>query len=298
MYRKQVRRRRAVLVGLIVSSLILLSAHFSEAESGPLHVIQRGAATILSPLEFVANAALKPVRDGIDWFDDTWEARGENEDLEEELAAARTELADAKVASTENEKLRGLLGLNEDELAGFGFEPVTARVVTRTPSLVNATVGVSAGSADGVEANDAVVAPDGLVGRVTSVTSSTAQVQLITDPRNGVSVAVAEPSGPQGIVSATAGEADKLTLEFFSNEDQVSDDQFVVTAGWSDPASGLSSAYPPNIAVGAITETSDADVDFQQVTVEPFVDMQELTYVEILTGGPKRPGIDGEGVLP
>ena len=51
MYRKQVRRRRAVLVGLIVGSLILLSAHFSEAESGPLHVIQRATATVLSPLE-------------------------------------------------------------------------------------------------------------------------------------------------------------------------------------------------------------------------------------------------------
>jgi rod shape-determining protein MreC len=291
-YRKQVRRRRAVLVGLIVGSLILLSAHFSEADSGPLHVIQRGTATVLSPLEFVANAALKPVRDLIDWFDETWEARGENEDLQEELAEVRTRLAEAETANAENEELRALLGLNKDELAGFGFEPVTGRVVKRTPSLVNATVGVNVGSADGVEVDDAVVAADGLVGRVSEVTSSSAQIQLITDPRNGVSVSVAEPDGPQGIVSATAGEDDELTLEFFSNEDEVSDDQYVVTAGWSDPATGLSSAYPPGIAVGAVTEASSADVDFQQVTVDPFVDFQEMTHVQILTGGPERPGID------
>ena len=126
MYRKQVRRRRAVLVGLIVGSLILLSAHFSEAESGPLHVIQRATATVLSPLEAVANAALKPVRDLIDWFDETWEARGENEDLKEELAEVRTRLADAEIANAENEELRGLLDLDKDELAGFGFKPVTA----------------------------------------------------------------------------------------------------------------------------------------------------------------------------
>ena len=292
MYRKQVRRRRAVLVGLIVGSLILLSAHFSEADSGPLHVIQRGTATVLSPLEFVANAALKPVRDLIDWFDETWEARGENEDLQEELAEVRTRLAEAETANAENEELRALLGLNKDELAGFGFKPVTARVVKRTPSLVNATVGVNVGSADGVEVDDAVIGADGLVGRVSEVTSSSAQIQLITDPRNGVSVSVAEPDGPQGIVSATAGEDDELTLEFFSNEDEVSDDQYVVTAGWSDPATGLSSAYPPGIAVGAVTEASSADVDFQQVTVDPFVDFQEMTHVQILTGGPERPGID------
>ena len=47
MYRKQVRRRRLVLVGLIVISLILLSSHFSEAESGPLHAIQRGVSAVV-----------------------------------------------------------------------------------------------------------------------------------------------------------------------------------------------------------------------------------------------------------
>ncbi len=293
MYRKQVRRRRAVLVGLIVGSLILLSAHFSEAESGPLHVIQRATATVLSPLESLANLALKPVRDLIDWFDETWEARGENKELQEELAEVRTRLAAAETAQAENEELRGLLELDKDELDGFGFEPVTARVVTRTPSLVNATVGVNAGSADGVEVDDAVVAADGLVGRVTQVTSGSSQVQLLTDPRNAVSVSVADEGGPQGIVSATAGQDDELTLEFFSNEDEVSDGQYVVTAGWADPETELASVYPPNIAVGAITETSSGEFDFQQVTVDPFVDFQELTHVQILTGGPERAGIDG-----
>jgi rod shape-determining protein MreC len=290
MYRKQVRRRRAVLVGLIVGSLVLLSAHFSEADSGPLHVIQRATATVLSPLEVVANEALKPARDAIDWFDETWDARSENDELSAELADARAQLADAKLAASENQDLRGMLGLDQDELAGYGFKPVTTRVITRTPSLVDATVGVNAGSSDGIEVDDAVVAADGLVGRVTDVTATSAQVQLITDPRNGVSVVVAEPNGPQGVVTATAGEPDDLTLEFFSNNDEVEANQYLVTAGWSDGT--LSSAYPRGIAVGVITEATTSDADFQQVTVKPFVDMQDLQYVQVLTGGPERPGID------
>ena len=91
MYRKQVRRRRAVLVGLIVLSLILLSSHFSEADSGPLHSIQRGVATIFSPVGEVAERALKPVRDLVNWFDETFDARGENEDLRAEVAQLREE---------------------------------------------------------------------------------------------------------------------------------------------------------------------------------------------------------------
>ncbi len=66
----------------------------------------------------------------------------------------------------------------------------------------------------------------------------------------------------------------------------------MVTAGWADPDTELASVYPPGIAVGAVTETSAGDVDFQQVTIEPFVDFQKLTHVQILTGGPERPGID------
>src|SRR5688500_11002825 len=217
MYRKQVRRRRAILVALIVTSLVLLSAHFSEADSGPLHVIQRGVATVLSPLESVASEALKPARDLVNWFDETFDARGENDKLKEELAEARAQLALAHQAVGENEQFRAMLGLDRDELAGFtpAYEPITARIIARSPSVINATLGVNAGSGDGVEVDDPVVSGDGLVGRVTEVTASTAQVQLITDPRNAVSARVL-PEGPQGIVEPVAGDPDDLRLDFIS----------------------------------------------------------------------------------
>ena len=39
-------------------------------------------------------------------------ARGENEDLKEELAEVRTRLVEAEAARAENEELRGLLDLD------------------------------------------------------------------------------------------------------------------------------------------------------------------------------------------
>jgi rod shape-determining protein MreC len=292
MYRKQVRRRRAILVALIVTSLVLLSAHFSEADSGPLHAIQRGVATVLSPLESVASEALKPGRDLVNWFDETFDARGENDQLKEELAEARAQLALAQQAVGENEQFRAMLGLDRDELAGFApaYEPVTARIIARSPSVINATLGVNAGSGDGVEVDDPVVTGDGLVGRVTEVTASTAQVQLITDPRNAVSARVL-PEGPQGIVEPVAGDPDDLRLDFISDEEDVEEGQMLVTAGWSNGE--ISSAYPYGIPIGEITETTLGEQDFQRVTVRPFADMQELQYVQLLTAGPERPGVRG-----
>jgi len=292
MYRKQIRRRRTILVALIIASLVLLSAHFSEAESGPLHAIQRGVATVLSPLESVASEVLKPARDLVSWFDETFEARGENDQLQEDLAAARAELAQAQAALGENEQFRSMLSLDKDELAGFdpAYKPVTTRIINRSPSVINATLGVNAGSGDGVEVDDPVVSGDGLVGRVTEVTASTSQVQLITDPRNAVSARVL-PEGPQGIVQPVAGDPDDLRLDFITNEQQVEEGQMLVTAGWSNDE--ISSAYPYGIPIGEITETTLGEQDFQRVTVQPFVDMRELQYVQVLTGGPERPGVSG-----
>ena len=292
MYRKQIRRRRTILVALIIASLVLLSAHFSEAESGPLHAIQRGVATVLSPLESVASEVLKPARDLVSWFDETFEARGENDQLQEDLAAARAELAQAQAALGENEQFRSMLSLDKDELAGFdpAYKPVTTRIINRSPSVINATLGVNAGSGDGVEVDDPVVSGDGLVGRVTEVTASTSQVQLITDPRNAVSARVL-PEGPQGIAQPVAGDPDDLRLDFITNEQQVEEGQMLVTAGWSNDE--ISSAYPYGIPIGEITETTLGEQDFQRVTVQPFVDMRELQYVQVLTGGPERPGVSG-----
>src|SRR5919106_5823616 len=292
MYRKQIRRRRAILVALIITSLVLLSAHFSEADSGPLHAIQRGVATALSPLESVASQALKPARDLVNWFDETFEARGENDELREDLAQAREQLAAAEAAVGENEQLRAMLDLDRDELAGFdpAYQPVTTRIIVRSPSVINATVGVDAGSGDGIEVDDPVVSPDGLVGRVNEVARTTAQVQLITDPRNAVSARVV-PHGPQGIVEPVAGDPDDLRLDFISNDEEVEEGQMLVTAGWSNGE--LSSAYPYGIPIGEITETTLGEQDFQRITVQPFADMRELQYVQILTGGPERPGVSG-----
>jgi len=292
MYRKQVRRRRGILVALIITSLVLLSAHFSEAESGPLHAIQRGVATILSPLESVASQALKPARDLVNWFDETFDARGENDELREELADARARLAAADTAVTENEQFRAMLELDKDELAGFdpAYKPVTGRIIARSPSVINATVGVDVGSGDGVEVDDPVVSGDGLVGRVTEVTSTSAQVQLITDPRTAVSARVV-PDGPQGIVEPVAGDPDDLVLDFISNEEEVEEGQMLVTAGWSN--GDISSAYPYGIPIGEITETTLGEQDFQRVTVQPFADMGALQYLQVLTGGPERPGVSG-----
>jgi rod shape-determining protein MreC len=290
MYRKEVRRRRAVLVALIVVSLILISISFSEAQSGPLHTMQRGIASVLSPLEEGAERALKPARDLVSWFDETFDARGENEELRDEVAELRSQLADAQSAVGENEQLREQLEVRQTAALG-GFEPVTGRVIGRSPTVWYSTVTIDKGSSSGVEVNDAVINGDGLVGRVNEVTQGTSQVTLITDHRSAVSARIL-PEGPSGVVEPEVGDPDDLLLDFISNDETDLEGKLLVTAGWSNGQ--VSSAYPPGLEIGRITEASLGEQEsFQRVHVDPFADLRELDFVQVLTGGPERPGVPG-----
>jgi rod shape-determining protein MreC len=287
MYRKQVRRRRAVLVLLVIVSLVLLSSHFSEGSSGPLHGVQRGLATILAPIEEGADRALKPVRDLVNWFDETFEARGRNDDLEAEVQDLRERVAAADAATKENDQLREQLELGPG--GGIaGREAVTGRVIGRSPTVWFSTVTLDVGSNSDVAVDDPVITGDGLVGRVTDTTSGTAQVTLITDHRSAVSATVV-PSGPSGVLKPEVGDPQVLLLDFIENDRPVREGETVVTAGWT--SGRLASVFPYGIPIGRVTEASVGEQEtFTQVHVEPFADVRELDFVEVLTD----PGGDGK----
>jgi rod shape-determining protein MreC len=290
-YRKQVRRRRAAIVTLVVISLMLLSLRFGEGEGGPLHGVQRGVASVLTPVAEGAERALKPIRDLVNWFDETFDARGENEDLRDQLAEARSRLAEAESAVGENEEFRKLLALDREAPAAE-YEPQTARVIGRSPTVWYSTVNIDKGSSSNVEVNDPVINGDGLVGRITDTTPGSAQVTLITDHRSAVSASLL-PDGPSGIVEPEVGDPDDLLLDFIESDEEVKEGQTLVTAGWSDGE--ISSAYPYGLEIGEVSETSVGDSEtFQRVHVEPFADMRNLDWVQVLTGGPERPGIPSE----
>lgn len=279
MYRKQVRRRRAVLALLIVSSFALLTITYGQGSDG----MQRGVSTIFSPILAVADRALKPARDLVNWFDETFDAKGRNERLQSELETAREQAVGAKAALAENEQLRKLLGLDHSGAIPSGYEPVTGRVITRSPSVWFADVMIDVGSGDGVEVDDPVVNGDGLVGHVDAVTGGSARVTLIADHSSAVGAKIV-PSGTQGVMKPSVGDPDDLILDFLDSEKRVGKGQSVVTAGWR--GQGVESDYPPNLPIGEVVEASLLEQEAQQqVHVRPYADLRDLDLVQVLTGG-------------
>jgi rod shape-determining protein MreC len=285
-YRKQVRRRRAVLVLLVVVSLVLLSSTFNGG--GPVGGLESTVAGAMSPLEEGASRALKPARDLVNWFDETFQARGENADLRAEVDALRTKLTKQQIAVSENKQLKQMNDFRDLSISA-DYKPVVARVIGRSPTVWYSTVTVDAGSGDGVAVNDPVVIGKDLVGKVTAVTGSSAEVTLITDHRSAVS-ATALPNGPEGVVEPEAGDPNTLLMDFISNDQKVHVGDILVTAGWS--SGNISSAYPYGLEIGHVTEaTPSTQGEFQKIHVHAYADLRGMDLVQILTDGPKRAGV-------
>jgi rod shape-determining protein MreC len=279
-YRKQVRRRRAVLTLLVIGSFLLLTITYGQSSGG----LQRGVSTIFSPFQSVADRALKPARDLAGWFDKTFEARGENSRLEDELVAARRTAVAGQEALQENAQLRKLLKLDRGPaLAESGYEPVVARVTARSPTVWHSTVGVDVGSGDGVRVDDPVISGDGLVGLIASTQGGSSQVTLITDHTSAVSAKVV-PIGVQGVLRPELGDPEDLVLDFIDSSKDVHGGQSVVTAGWH--AQGLASLFPPGLPIGEVTSASIVEQEAsQQVHLRPYADLADLDLVQVLTGG-------------
>jgi len=281
MYRKQVRRRRAVLLLLVAASLTLLSLYYREGTGGPLHGAENVVSTIFGPVQSGADRALKPVRDLVNWFHETFDARGQNDQLKEEVASLRDQLAREQTTQHEAKELSALNELTSGGIVPDGTEPVTARVVGRSPTVWYSTVTIDKGSSSDVRIDDPVVAAQGLAGKVTQTTPNTAQVTLITDADSAVTARVT-PEGATGVVEPNVGNPNDLQLDYLERGTQIAKGQMVVTAGFS--TGDLGSIFPPGIPIGEITQASVEERQaYQRVHLNPFADLRDMDFVKVLT---------------
>jgi rod shape-determining protein MreC len=280
-YDKTVRRRRAVLGLLVACSLILLTAYFGESTGGALHGVQRGTSEILNPVQEGASRALKPIRDLFGWFGDTIAAKGQVKDLRAERDRLRTEALHNESLITDNKRLSDLLQL-DGALGLSSYAPKTGRVIFQSPTVWYATIRVDKGSDDGVKVGQPVINEEALIGRVTDVIGSSAQVTLITDQTMKVP-ARAGRRAVFGIVEpSSVGNPTDLVMKFVQPGATLNVGDRVLTRG-TEPNDRGQSLYPVGLPIGQVTRIDNEGTDTQEIHLRPFADMRSLDVVQILT---------------
>lgn len=291
--RKAIRKRRAVLAVMVALSVGILTAYFGEVGGGFFHALQRGAQTVLEPVEDVASRALKPVRDLFGWAGDTFEAKGRNEQLQAEVERLRSDLVEARLELRDRGQLEGLAELRQADTFPRGTEPVSARVIARSSTAWYSSIQINRGSNDGLRVNQPVIADGGLVGKLAVVTGGTATVTLITDASSAVSAQV-YPTGATGFVRPSVGNPDDLLLDIVDR--RVTEGTMVWTSGFT--SENEPSLFQRGIPIGEVVEVNANEVEsFSRVHIKPFADLRRFDVVQVLTrrGSSQAASLTGSG---
>ncbi len=286
--RRQDRRtaiRRSGLLLLAVACLGILTIYLRESEDGPIHSLQVDSASLMDPVQDIANEAIRPLRDSWDWTTGLASARNDVERLEEELQRTRQLVIDSRLSAEQLEELRRLETLDRSGLAGDDYRTLTASVQGHSFTNLYQRVRLNAGRADGVERSSPVVAPlsngqGALVGVVTSVGRNHADVSLITDTDTAVGATTSASGRLPGLLRSTG--TGELRLTRLPRDASVSVNDLVVTAG-SLGADELLSLYPPDIPIGQVTDPGAIEGDtYTVIQVEPLVDPRSLRHMVIM----------------
>ncbi len=167
----------------------------------------------------------------------------------------------------DNTRLRELLRLQQQ-----GGGRVAAPVVSRQAGGWWQQLVIGAGELQGIRPGLSVLAPGGLIGRVASVTPTTATVALLTDPGSRVGVWVGRTQR-HGLLTGIG--TSRPLLRFLEKDPGVRPGDVVVTS----PASTL---VPPNLTVGVIQSVDDRAVPATEAVVQLSASAEAVDWVQVL----------------
>lgn len=251
--------RRATTALVVVEILCVLLLLFGQRL--PLDALTGLTTALLLP----ANAILRRV-------ESVATARSEATRLRSEVATLRMEQSRLVDSQAENRRLRALLGFAERGRPSL--RPVQVVGLAGEPWPIAFHLGAGRGA--GLAVGQAVLSPEGLVGRLTRVDAATSTAALLSDPNTPVACEVVG-SGVRGVLRFRFGRDPGLYLTAVPLTDTVRVGERIATAA-------TSVVYPAGIPVGRVTRVGREESGLlSEIRVEPFAPITRLREVLVAT---------------
>lgn len=263
------RQRTGILFGAVmIGHLILISAQVQSKAGVP--VLEGVTFGVFSRLQGGAAGFFRGIGNVWGNYVGLRGVRAENERLKQELAAAEVRLQEQRALASRAERLQELLDLRTNT----AMPTIAAEVIAGNPNPGLMTVTVNRGTADGVQADMAVVSPKGVVGRVVGpVAAHAARVQLIID-RTAAAGAISERTRAGGMAVGVDGDP-PLAMELVSNQADIVPGDLIV-------ASGVDGIYPKGFTIGTVEKSERGPSLHRVITIRPAVDFSALEDVLIV----------------
>jgi len=251
-----------VLALLLVISALSLGLRRSPVVTRVEGVMITAASPGLQALEYLGRGVK---RLWLGYFDLVG-ARQENLQLRQTLEEYRQKEVRYQEAQQALTRLEGLLELKRQ----VALPVIGARVIAYDPSLWSRCALIDQGKAQGVKNGLAVLAPEGIVGRVVETYPQYAKVMLIVDRKSGAD-AMVQRSRVRGILQGKGG--NRCSLDFVPKNADVQVEDLVL-------ASSLGGIYPKGLVFGKVSQANKKNPGvFQEIEVTPTVDLSTLEEV-------------------
>ena len=257
-----------VTVAVLICAAI---AHFGGAN--PVSMVLR---TVFSPFQNGVAYIANKVEDTTEFIREMRSYKDENEKLVSEINELKKQNKDVTNYREENERLREILELQSSM---DGYSTVAASVIAYSSNNWYDTIQISKGSLAGVAVGNAVITPDGVVGKVVETGPTWSTVSTILNPDNAMGVKISRT----GDVAVVEGD-DELYSQSYCKMTFIDKGSNLIVGDLLE-TSGSGGVYPAGLMVGAIREiNSDAMGNLNYATVEPLVDFDKLYEVLVING--------------
>ena len=168
----------------------------------------------------------------------------------------------------QNQKFQELLNYVNSKKQDKG---IVAPVIGRSADSWWKQIIIGRGSQGGIQNQDLVVAPGGLIGRVINVTPNTSKVMLLSDPMSRIGITISR-SRNMGFLKGKAIE--QGVIEFFESDPNVKVGDVVVTSAYSQ-------IVPPGIPIGKVISVDMNKAPAPEAILEFFAPISSLEWVVV-----------------
>ncbi len=224
------------------------------------------------PVERAMHGSSMKVRGVWENYVDLRQARRENVTLKQDVDRLREEQAAFAEDAAQGRRLQALLGFKEQ----YVTSTVAAQVIGTSGSERSRVLTLDKGAADGLKPDDAVITPDGVVGKLRDVYPHSSQLLLLDDPTSGAGVILAS-TRIRGILRGTA--TGGVEINNLTADARIKPGEKVVTSGGD-------MVYPRGLPVGVIASIAPDPTHqpYTAIVVKPMANLARLEEVLVITG--------------
>jgi rod shape-determining protein MreC len=266
-----------VLVAILLAQTIGLAIQVRRpVESGApdgsnVTLLRYWTVSTVTPFERFFHGLGYNLRHGWSNYIDLRNTRQQNHDLQEQIARLRLEQAALSEDAIQGHRLQALLDFQQH----YVTSTVAAQVIGTSGNDLSRVLYIDKGSKDGLKSDQAVITPDGIIGKLRDVFPHTSQLLLVNDQTSGAGVLLATTRLRAILRGSPTGQ---IVINNLTPDSRIKVGEQVLSSGGDQ-------VYPRGLPVGTI-ESIKPDPDHQPYTLiqlRPAANLNQLEEVLVIT---------------